>query len=75
MSSFRFSYQVAVVGFEPPTRRMFYHQTTLPPIYLLPTGSEEREVFGVGSILVAILRSCQYMKMLHQNCININIVG
>ena len=28
---------------------------------LLPTGSEEREVLGVGSILVAILPSCQYM--------------
>ena len=30
--------------------------------HLLPTGSEEREVFGVGSIPVAILPSCQYMK-------------
>ena len=29
--------------------------------YLLPTGSEEREVFGVGSIPVAIHPSCQYM--------------
>ena len=26
---------------------------------LLPTGSEEREVLGVGSIPVAILLSCQ----------------
>ena len=31
-------------------------------INLLPTGSEEREVLGVGSIPVAILPSCQYMK-------------
>ena len=30
-------------------------------VYLLPTGSEEREVLGVGSIHVAILPSCQYM--------------
>ena len=29
---------------------------------LLPTGSEEREVLGVGSISVAILPCCQYMK-------------
>ena len=29
---------------------------------LLPGGSEEREVLGIGSILVAILPSCQYMK-------------
>ena len=29
--------------------------------HLLPTGSEESEVFGVGSIPVAILPSCQYM--------------
>ena len=28
---------------------------------LLPTGNEEREVLGVGSIPVAILPSCQYM--------------
>ena len=30
--------------------------------YLLPTGSEEREVLGVGSIPVAILSYCQDMK-------------
>ena len=29
---------------------------------LLPTGSEEREVLGVGSIPVAIVPSCQFMK-------------
>ena len=29
---------------------------------LLPTGSEERKVLAVGSILVAILSSCQDMK-------------
>ena len=29
---------------------------------LLPTGSEEREVLGVGSIPVAILPSCQDLK-------------
>ena len=42
---------------------------------LLPTGSEEKEVLGVGSIPVAILPSCQYIKMLHHNCIDMDIVG
>ena len=42
--------------------------------YLLPTGSEEREVLRVESIHVAILPSSQYMKMLHHNCIDMNIV-
>ena len=31
--------------------------------FLLPTGTEEREVLGVGSIPVAILPSCQDMHM------------
>ena len=31
-------------------------------IYLLPTGSEERDVLGVGSIPVAILPSGQDIK-------------
>ena len=31
-------------------------------VSLLPNGSEEREVLGVGSIPVAILPSCQDMK-------------
>ena len=31
-------------------------------LYLLPTGSEERGVFRVGSIPVAILPSCQNIK-------------
>ena len=43
--------------------------------YLLPTGSDEREVLGVGSIPVAILPSCQYMKILHYNCTGMNIDG
>ena len=30
---------------------------------LLPTGSEKREVFGAGSIPVAIIPSCQNMKI------------
>ena len=42
---------------------------------LLPIGSEEMEVFGFGSIHVAILPSCQYMNLLHHNCIGMNIVG
>ena len=42
---------------------------------LLPTGSEERGVLGVGSIPVAILPSCQYMKILHFNYPDMNIVG
>ena len=32
------------------------------PVHLLPTGSEERGVLGVGSIPVAILLSCPDMK-------------
>ena len=32
-------------------------------MYLPPTGSEERGVLGVGSIPVAILPSCQDMKL------------
>ena len=36
-----------------------YHNSC---IYLLPIGSEEREVLGVRSIPVAILPSCQDMK-------------
>ena len=31
-------------------------------VYLLPTGSEERGVLGVGSIPVTILPSCQDME-------------
>ena len=31
-------------------------------VYLLATGSEEREVLGVGSTPIAILSSCQDMK-------------
>ena len=42
---------------------------------LLPTGSEEREVLGVGSIPDAICLSCQYMEMLYHNCIDIDIAG
>ena len=42
---------------------------------LLPTGSEEREVLGHRSIPVAILPTCQYMKMMHHNYIDMNIVG
>ena len=44
-------------------------------VHLLPTGSKEREVLGVGSIPVAILHSYQYMKMLHHNCIVMIIDG
>ena len=42
---------------------------------LLPTGSEEREVLGVGCIPVAILSSCQDMKTIALQCREINIVG
>ena len=31
-------------------------------LVLLPTGSEEREIFWMGSIPVAILPSCQYVE-------------
>ena len=36
--------------------------STAEYFHLLPIGSEEREVLGVGSIPVAILPSCQDMK-------------
>ena len=39
---------------------------------LLPTGSEERVVLGVGSIPVAKLPSCQNMKIL-KYCITIKL--
>ena len=42
---------------------------------LLPIGIEGRRVLGVGSISVAILHSCQHMKMLHHKCIDMNKVG
>ena len=44
-------------------------------LLLLPTGGEEREVLGVGSFLGAILPSCQDMKILHHNCIDMNVFG
>ena len=43
--------------------------------YLLPTGSEERELLGVGSIHVAILLSCHYKNVLPTYCIGLNIVN
>ena len=42
----------------------------LPKRHSLPPGSEERE--GLGD---AILPSGQYMKLLHHNYIDMNIVG
>ena len=42
---------------------------------LLPTGSEEKGVLGVGSIPVVILPSCQHMKIMHHNCIDMNKIG
>ena len=42
---------------------------------LLPTGGEERGVLGIWSIPVAILPSCQDMKTIYHNYINMNIVG
>ena len=41
---------------------------------LLPTGREGREVLGLGSILVAILPSCQDMKNIALLCRDVNIV-
>ena len=34
----------------------------LPKVGLLPTGSKEKEIWGVGSIPAAIFSSCQDMK-------------
>ena len=44
-------------------------------LHLLPTGSEEKEALGVGSIPVAILPSCQNMKVIALQLHNMNIVG
>ena len=42
---------------------------------LLPTGSEERELFGFGGISVATLSSHQNMGVITLQLHNINIVG
>ena len=54
-----------------------FHQYSIECIsyYLLPTGSEEREVLGAGSIPVATLPSCQDMISFHYNCTDMYIVG
>ena len=44
-------------------------------VFLLPTASEKREVLGVGSTPVAILPSCQNMKIIAVQLHNMNIVG
>ena len=44
-------------------------------MYLLPIGSEEREVLGVGNVPVVIFTSCQYMEILHSSCTDMNVVG
>ena len=38
-------------------------------VLLLPTGSEEMGVLGVGSIPLAICPSSQFMKLLHHDYI------
>ena len=43
--------------------------------HLIPTGSEKRGVLGVETIPVAILPSCQCMRLLLHNCKDINILG
>ena len=50
-------------------------RVTIAEGVLLPTGSEEREVLGFGSIPVAILPSCQDMKTIALQRKEINIVG
>ena len=47
---------------------LFFHSVHFS-ITLLASESEESVVSEVGSILVAILLSCQNMKLLHYNCI------
>ena len=42
---------------------------------VLLTGSQEREVLGVGSIPVAILPSCQNMEIIALQLHNMDIVG
>ena len=45
-----------------PMRKALKILSIMKTIYLLPTGSEEREVLGFGSIPVGLLPSCQYVK-------------
>ena len=59
----------ADLSFPRPAEYVFPDAMPLPPpsdfllpVPLLPTGSEERGVLGVGSIPVAILPSCQDME-------------
>ena len=59
-------YQVFIIpltvytGMEQVFLMVEYTRVSIP--YLLPTGSEEKEVLGVWSIPVAICPSCHYMK-------------
>ena len=55
-----------------PTRLIcvIYAKVEMGEVDLLPNGSEEMGVLGVGIIPVAIFfPSCQNMKLLHHNCI------
>ena len=57
--------QPSVASYVPnefPQPHLFPPWDNTENVHLLPTGSEEREVLGVGSVLDAILPSCQYMK-------------
>ena len=49
--------------------------TTPLIIHLLPTGSEEREYWWLGVFLLHYSPLVKTWKLLHYNCININIVG
>ena len=51
------------------------HLTKNIKYILLPTGSEEREVLGIGSILVAIPPSCQIMKSIVSQLHTKNMAG
>ena len=53
-------YQRSIVNLYKPNAKCIMF--SLNHLYLLLTGSEEREVSRVGSIPVAILPSCQDMK-------------
>ena len=43
--------------------------------FITTTEVRRGEYLGVGSIHVATLPSCQYIKLLHYDCINMNIIG
>ena len=54
-----------------PVTEQYSDITTWISSGLLPTGSEERGVLGLGSVPVAVLLSCQDMKTIALKLLNV----